>query len=117
MKKTRFEKFMSATVKAALKDERLDTFEDHLKFVRLSIEMRLITSDGTEKRDSDKREPSKRKRDQAVSVLGAIKRGLIWTGSAIRRAGGFLGEGKNLTYAILGGIFAYAVIIMILEMI
>lgn len=116
MKKTRFEKFMSATVKAALKDESLDTFEEHLKFVRLSIEMKLISSNGTEKTASEKSEPKKRRSDQVVSVLGSIKRGLMWTGSAIRRAGVFLGEGNNALYSIMGAVFAYVIIIMLLGM-
>ena len=116
MKKTRFEKFMSATTKAALKDESLDTFEEHLKFVRLSIEMKLIGSSGEEKPASEKSEPKRSRLDQVFSGLGAIKRGLMWTGSALRRAGGFLGEGNNAIYGIMVAIFAYVVILMILEM-
>ena len=115
MKKTRFEKVMVATTTRAMKEQSLDTFEDHLNYTLLSIQFELLKI-GKNQTAPKMTKPGKRKRDQVLSILGKIKSGLIWTGSAIKKSLKFVGTGNNAVYVIMGAIFAYAIIIMILEM-
>ena len=119
MKKTRFEKFMLAVTKKALKEESLDTYGDHLKFVRISIELELLKFGGSEEtaaEESPKETPKGRSKVEQISgALGTIKSGLIWSGSGLKKIYNFLITGNNFVIVIIGGLFLYAVIMMAWE--
>lgn len=121
MKKTRFEKFMLAVTKKALKEERLDTYGDHLKFVRISIELELLNVGGSEviaaKGSPEETPKAQSKVDQISGALGAIKRGLIWSWIASKKIYNFLITGNSFVIVFIGSLFLYAAIMMALEMI
>lgn len=114
MKKTRFQRFMAATTKTAMSLVELDTYADHLEYTKLMIDVELLKI--AKKKTAKKTIKPRAKSERVLTGLGLIKRGIIWTGSAIKRFGVFLGEGRNAAYVIMGSIFAYAIIVMILEM-
>ena len=121
MKKTRFEKFMLAVTKKALKEERLDTYSDHLKFVRLSIEFELLKFGGSEgiAAEEPPKETSKgrSKVEQISGVLGTTKRTAIRIGNGLKKIYSFLITGHNIVIVLIGSLFLYAVIMVALEMI
>ena len=137
MKKTRFEKFMLAVTKKALKEESLDTYGDHLKFVRISIELELLKFGGSEgiaaeepsqetpekkEKPTKKEAPKKRERpqsrvDQISGALGTTKRTAIRIGIALTKTYDFLATGNNLVIVVIGSLFLYAALVMALEMI
>lgn len=119
MKKTRFEKFMLAVTKKALKEESLDTYGDHLKFVRISIELELLKfggSEGIAAEEPPKETPKGRSKVEQISgALGTIKSGLITTGSHLKKIYKFLITGNNFVLFFIGALCLYAVIMMAME--
>ncbi len=120
MKKTRFEKFMLAVTKKALKEERLDTFTDHLKFVRLSIEVELLKFGGSEESAASESGTEKESRSRVDQVSGAFKKtgsALSWSWAGLKKIYVFLTTGNNVVIVFIGGLFLYAAIMMALEMV
>ena len=89
MKRTRFEKFMRKITKAALDQEALDTYAEHLEYSLLSIQMELLKKGSN--RESTPPETEKKSRVSQVSgALGTIKGGLIWSGAVLKKSLRFL---------------------------
>ena len=121
MKKTRYEKFMAATTKTAMSLVELDTFEDHLAYTRLMIDVELLKVGKKvkpTKNETPKKEERTRSRlDQISGGLGTARRTLIRIGVGLEKVYGFLTTGNNFVIVFIGGLFLYAAIMMALEMI
>ena len=121
MKKTRFEKFMRATTARAMKEESLDTFSDHLNYTLLSIQMELLKVGQPEKPESEslgeETGEARSRVDQISGALGTIKRGLVWSGSGLKKIYNYLITGNNFVIVMIGLMCAYVAIITALEMI
>ncbi len=110
MKKTRFEKFMLAATKKALNEESLDTYADHLKFVRISIELELLKFGGSEETAAS--EPPKA-RSRVDQISGAFKKtgsALIWSWAGLGKIFAFLRKGNNWVIVLVGSLLLYAAI-------
>ena len=116
MKKTRYEKFMAATTKTAMKLVELDTFEDHLAYTKLMINVELLKV-GKKEKPTKKKGRSQSRVDQISGVLGTTKRTAIRIGAGLTRIYDFLSTGNNLVLVMIGSLFLYAALVMALEMI
>lgn len=119
MKKTRFEKFMLAVTKKALKEESLDSYGDHLKFVRISIELELLKFGGSEgiAAEEPPKEASKgqSKIDQISGALRTTKRTAIRIGNGLKKIYSFLITENSLVLVVVGALFLLAALVMVLE--
>lgn len=107
MKKTKFERFMLKATRAAMDQEGLDTFAEHLDYARLLIELELC------KKGAKKPDQPEKILEKKGETLKLIKNGLIGSWSLLKRIFTFLKTGNNLAYAIMGAIFAYAALVML----
>ena len=116
MKKTRYEKFMAATTATAMKLVELDTFEDHLAYTKLMIDVELLKV-GKKEKPTKKKGRSQSRVERISGVLGTARRTLIRIGVGLEKVYGFLTTGNNFVIVFIGGLFLYAAIMMALEMI
>ena len=121
MKKTRFEKFMAATTATAMDLVELETFEDHLVYTKLMIDVELLKVGKKEKPTmkgaNNKRAGAQSRVDQISGALGTTKRTAIRIGIALTKTYDFLATGNNLVIVVIGSLFLYAALVMALEMI
>ena len=117
MKKTRFEKFMTSTTKTALALVELDTFEDHLEYTKLMIDMELLKIGKKSGSQKIIKKAGAGKVARISGALGTIKSGLITTGSHLKKIYKFLITGNNFVLFFFGALCLYAVIMMAWEMI
>lgn len=112
MKKTKFQKFMAKTTKAAMDQEGLDTFAEHLEYARLLIELELCKKGVKKEKSIEEKKP-----EREGNVLSTIVSGLIFSWTGLKRIFNFLKEGNNLMLVVIGLIVVYAAIMMALGMV
>ena len=117
MKKTRFEKFMTSTTKTALALVELDTFEDHLEYTKLMINMELLKLGKKSGSQKIIKKAGAGKVARISGVLGSIKSGLIRSWAGLKKIYMFLITGHNIVIVLIGSLFLYAAIMVALEMI
>ena len=105
MKKTKLEKFMVKATKAAMDQEGLDTFSEHLEYARLLIELELCKKGPKSKTISEARETH--------STVAGISDGLRASWSGLKRGYAFLMHGNNFVYSVMAILGIYVVIIIL----